>query len=121
MIQYQISTGKVWIKGVEQPTLAYSGHGPGLNNPAMQSAHGIGPLPVGLWRITAWVDHPVVGAMVSHLLPISVAKLYGRDGFFIHGDNKSANHTASDGCIIMDHTLRLAVRNSGDTQIRVVE
>lgn len=121
MIQYQQSTGKVWIKGVLQSTVGYAGHGLGLNNPDMEDAVGIGPLPKGLWRITTWVDHPHLGRMVSHLLPIQVPFEYHRSGFFIHGDNKLRNHTASDGCIVMDYNLRRAVMKSGDTQLRVVE
>lgn len=121
MIQYQQSTGKVWVKGVEQPTAGYSGHGPGLNNHSLENAKGIGPIPLGLWRITHWMDHPHLGRMVTHLLPVSVPNQYDRDAFFIHGDNKMMNHTASDGCIIMNYTLRLAVMKSGDTQLRVVE
>lgn len=121
MIQYQQSTGNLWIKGVLQSAKGYAGHGTGLNNPAMENVKGVGPLPRGLWRLGPWSDHPHLGKIVSHLLPISVPNLYGRDEFFIHGDNALMNHTGSDGCIVLDKATRLALRASGETQLRVVE
>jgi hypothetical protein len=47
--------------------------------------------------------------------------MFGRSGFRIHGDNASANHTASDGCIIAGHAAdRTAIWNSGDHVLEVV-
>lgn len=119
-IDYQITSGKVWIDKVLQPERGYSGHGEGLNNPDEQSLHGVGPIPEGTWRINPWeAFHPHLGPIVSHLTPISVPNEYGRSGFFIHGDNAAANHSASDGCIIMDHNLRVRVRDSHAQSITV--
>lgn len=118
-MKYDISTGKLTLAGKEYQ--GYSGHGQGLNNPAMQGAKGVGPLPVGLWRLTTWVDHPHLGKLVTHLLPIRVPQDYGRSGFFIHGDNPKRNHTASDGCLIFDLDIRRLIKASGDTTLEVVE
>lgn len=120
-ITFQQSTGKVWIDGNLQPqTASYSGHGNGINNPALQSTPMIGVIPAGLWRIGSWVDHPHLGKMVAALLPISVPGLNNRSGFFMHGDNQLMNHTGSDGCIVMDFILRSNVKKSGATQLEVI-
>jgi hypothetical protein len=123
MIEYYISTHKLCINGVEvkgNQYTPYSGHGKGLNNAAMQDAHGVGPIPVGLWKLTAWVNHPHLGKLVTHLLPISVSPDYGRSAFFIHGDNQGRNFTGSDGCIVADYDQRQALQQSGETELRVV-
>lgn len=123
MLKYQISTHTLWINGVQQvgnKFMPYSGHGAGLNNPAMQDAKGVGPIPVGLWRLTGWVNHPHLGKKVVHLLPIKVNPDYNRSGFFIHGDNNLRNFTGSDGCIILDEYLRDALIRSGETQLEVI-
>lgn len=121
LITFQITTGKVWIDSTLQPQTAYSGHGHGLDNPGDESVRAEGPTPEGLWSINPWESyHPHLGAWVSHLTPVSVPNTYGRSAFFIHGDNAQMNHTASDGCIIMDATLRGAVRQSGATLIKVI-
>lgn len=97
----------------------YSGHGEGLNNPKMQMVHGVGPLPRGLWEIGHFFDDKHLGVVVAALKPTS-QDLFGRSGFFIHGDNKSMNHTASDGCIILSRALREAIRDSQEKYIEVI-
>lgn len=119
MITYKISTGQLWR---DQTLLGvgYAGHGAGLNNPAMQDAKGVGPIPVGLWRIGAWVDHPHLGPVAAALKPIKLTASYGRDGFFIHGDNALMNHTGSDGCIVLSRALRQAIKATGEKQLTVI-
>lgn len=120
-IKYQVTTGKVWIEGVLQPEVGYSGHGPGLNNSTWESMAGIGPIPEGLWQINPWeAQHGHLGVMVAHLTPLNVANTYGRSGFYFHGDNAAHNHTASDGCIVLDHNLRQRVKASGATRLWVI-
>jgi hypothetical protein len=46
--------------------------------------------------------------------------MFGRSGFFIHGDNQAMNHTASEGCIILPHAARIAIASSGDRGLRVI-
>lgn len=97
----------------------YSGHGAGLNNPAAERLVGVGPLPAGTYGIGPFFDHPHLGPIVSHLTPIS-GPMFGRSGFFIHGDTAAMNHTASDGCIILSRPLREAVRDSKDRVLVVI-
>lgn len=97
----------------------YSGHGAGLNNPAMEADADIGPIPAGRWRIVEWFDHyENKGPCVARLEPVG-HNAHGRSGFLIHGDNQLGNNTASHGCIIAGPTIRHAMRDSGDNQLEV--
>ena len=101
----------------------YSGHGDGVNNPEMQNVVGIGPVPQGLYTIQPPTEHPKLGRLAMALLPSSENTMFGRSAFFMHGDNSAANHTASEGCIIMAPVIRNAVASavaSGDNQLEVV-
>lgn len=120
MITYNIKTGQLWHDDKELG-VGYSGHGKGLNNPDMQSEKGVGPIPVGLWRIGSWINHPHLGVLVAALKPIRLTSTYGRDGFFIHGDNRLMNNTGSDGCIVLSNALRKALKATGETQLTVVD
>ncbi len=116
-MKYDQATGSLTMKS-GKVYKGYSGHGIGLNNPSAQDMRGVGPLPRGKWKLTAWVDHPHLGRMVTHLLPISVKT--DRSAFFMHGDNQQMNHTASDGCLIFSYEIRKAIRDSGETELEVV-
>jgi hypothetical protein len=99
----------------------YSGNTTGLNNPAMQETIGVGPVPRGNYTIGpphTPVDH--LGPLALPLYPAPANQMFGRVGFFIHGDNPAMDHSASDGCIIIDHADRQAIVNSGDTALVVV-
>jgi type VI secretion system (T6SS) effector TldE1-like protein len=102
-----------------QQFFGYSGHGPGLNNPAMADAKNIGPIPCGLYSIGPWHDEPHLGPCVARLTPVG-HDADGRTDLMIHGDNRAANHSASDGCCIQGPNARFAMRASGDTSLNVV-
>lgn len=87
----------------------YSGKGEARNNPACQGEKGLGPIPRGMWKLSASVHHPRLGAEAIPLSPIGHDAL-GRSGFFIHGDNQLRNFSASSGCIILDRRIREAIR-----------
>ncbi len=100
---------------------AYSGHGNGLNNPSMQDVEGVGPLPSGLYTIGAPrvpIDH--LGPLAMPLTPSASTVMFGREGFFLHGDNAAGNHSASDGCVIVPHWARAAVNMDSDRTLVVV-
>lgn len=99
----------------------YSGHGVGYLNSNAESLVGIGPIPTGLWTIGLWEkDHLHLGPIVACLTPDNESFVFGRSGFFIHGDNQNMNHSASDGCIILSLFLRELIRDSGDTKLTVI-
>jgi hypothetical protein len=98
----------------------YSGHGEGVNNPAMQGVPDMGPIPRGKWRINQACTHPRLGPVAMPLTMIEGDDL-GRFAFYIHGDNPQMNHTASHGCIILPRAVREAVQASKDRTLLVTE
>lgn len=103
----------------------YAGHGVGLNNPVMQCQEDIGPLPRGLYHISA----PVVGP-TDYALPL-IAEIGTnmcsppRSGFYIHGDyvHKEVprnTYAASKGCIVLPLAIRKTIWESGDTILTVI-
>lgn len=99
----------------------YSGNGRGKNNPAMQAARGVGPIPAGRWRI---VGPPYTsgntGPYTMVLQPEVGTQTFGRSEFRIHGDSIKAPGTASHGCIILPRAVREAIWGSGDRELEVV-
>lgn len=91
----------------------------GVNNPAMQFDANIGPLPQGLYTITAPYDNPQTGPYTMNLNPDPANNMGGRAAFRIHGDTTPPGN-ASEGCIIMNRTVRTDVWASGDRTIQVV-
>lgn len=116
---YEQDTGKITLAS-HSVIWGYSGHGDGLNNPAMETVHGVGCIPKGRWEIIEWYDnYGPKGPVVARLKPIG-HDAHGRDGFLIHGDNPLLNHTASDGCIVSGYSDRVLWRTSGDIDIEVI-
>lgn len=79
------------------------------NNPETQSVKDFGPLPQGHYTISPAHTIPHLGPVVMALTPALTNTMYGRSGFFIHGDNAAQNFTASDGCIVAPVAVRAAV------------
>lgn len=118
---YTQTTGELRDASGNLKASGYSGNTWGLNNPAAQYQIGIGPIPTGDYTIGpphSPVDH--LGPLALPLWPAKTNEMHGRAGFFMHGDNRFGNHTASNGCIIMSPTVRQAVHLSLDKQLRVV-
>ena len=118
MWSYQQSTGELLAAGGTHVGDGYAGHGAGRNNPAMQAVHNVGPLPCGFYTISPAHDHPKLGPLTMDLIPDTDNEMFGRDDFRVHGDN--ATHDASEGCIVLDHGVRLQVANSPDRRLLVI-
>jgi Protein of unknown function (DUF2778) len=99
---------------------AYSGFGPGRNNPAMEQVKDMGPIPQGLYEIGEPFDTETHGPFVMRLLPIGPTYTFGRSGFLIHGDSLEFPGKASHGCIVAARRVREAVAQSGDNQLTVI-
>lgn len=99
----------------------YSGLNAGKNNPDLQSAIGIGPIPRGLWYIDTIYNSPRTGPFTIVLKPAVGTDTCGRSAFRIHGDSIKNPGTASHGCIILPHNVREDIWNSGDHQLSVIE
>lgn len=121
-------TGSFWTSKNTKLCSAYSGNGEDKNNHAAEKIPEHGPIPCGNWKITQFLSSDgKCGPDVLVLAPATIefAKLvesWRRDpySFRIHGDSISTPGTASDGCIIIDHTDRLGIWNSGDHDLIVV-
>lgn len=89
----------------------YAGHGPGLNNPAMQRDPNVGPLPQGVYIISPPVDTASHGPYVMWLTPEPGNEMFGRYGFAIHADEAAhpGQRLASTGCIVMSDEARMAI------------
>lgn len=106
--------GKLVSKG-------YSGRDRGKNNPAMQAAVGIGPIPRGLWAMTSVKDSSATGPFTIVLNPMEGTDTCERSAFRIHGDNIKNPGTASHGCIILPRITRQLIWDSGDHILQVIE
>lgn len=122
MWQYAQSSGILTAPDGSQAGKGYSGRGEGLNAPQSQSVPDVGPIPQGSWLVGPFFDDPGgKGPIVAHVTPMPGTEVFGRSGFMIHGDNAAANHTASEGCIILARPLREAIRDSGDSMLSVTK
>ncbi len=101
----------------------YAGHGEGKNNPAMQDVRSVGPIPAGLWRMVSVKDSPKTGQFTIVLMPEPGTDTRGRSEFRIHGDSRKAPGTASEGCIILNRTIRETIWASREKEplIEVIE
>ena len=99
----------------------YSGNGRGKNNPSMQQAVGIGPIPRGRWIIKSVGDSPNTGPFTIVLEPEKLTEVFGRSAFRIHGDSIKNPGTASHGCIILPRDIREKIWKSGDRTLEVKE
>lgn len=118
---YVQTSGKLLDHRGKLISIGYSGNGNDRDHPASQEKVGRGPLPVGQYTIGpphAPADH--LGPLALPLWPATANHMFGRSGFFIHGDNTAMNHTASNGCIILPRQVRQLVSDSPDRVLQVV-
>lgn len=90
----------------------YSGFAQGKNDPLAEHLPGIGPIPQGFYLIGAVEeDETRHGPVAIHLVPVA-GQIYGRSGFMVHGDSRSAPGAASHGCIIAPRPIRERMRDA---------
>jgi RHS repeat-associated protein len=101
----------------------YAGHGSGVNNPAMQSSPGIGPLPQGSYTIGSQQTNTTGSGVVlpgsMRLMPDASNNMLSRSGFLIHGGSM-ATQSSSAGCIVLPPNVRNLIGGSGDNRLVVV-
>lgn len=120
MIQFCISTGAI-SQNASSIGMGYAGHPPYVNDPTACDMKGLGPLPVGTYGIGPPENFPEsVGMFAIPLTPQPENTMFGRSGFFVHGDNPAANQTASDGCIVTSRATRGIVAADQDATLVVV-
>lgn len=125
---YKQTTGELLKPDGTRFAFGFAGQGFGLNNPAHQDAHNIGPLPQGDYSMTKWLESdPHLGLCVIVLEPMPGNSMFGRSAFRIHGARSVDRSglqgflTSSEGCVcIGDCGSRSAIWNSNDRLLRVV-
>jgi hypothetical protein len=117
---FEQGTGRLLSQDGSLLTTGYSGAVGYKNNPRMQDVKGKGPIPQGTYTIEAPRDTPDHGPEAMPLAPDSENEMFGRLGFWIHGDSMHAPGTASEGCVILPRFARERVWQSGDHTLRVV-
>jgi hypothetical protein len=125
MWTYEQSTGKLYDPFGNLVSTGYAGgncgnNPEGVNNPDLQAAKCVGPLPVGVYTFGTPEEGTHLGAFAIPLIPDPANNMFGRGSFFCHGDNTRGDQSASEGCIIQSHTTRAAMWASSDHQIQVI-
>lgn len=123
MFTYAQTTGVLTHNGTAI-SHGYSGHGEGVNAPSMQNIPMVGPCPQGKYTIEPAITDTKLGPFAMRLLPDPENQMFGRSGFFMHGDNVHLDETASEGCLIFDRNTRIAVAAAvlqGDNELTVTE
>ena len=108
---YEQSTGRIFDDSGSYITTGYAGgncgaNPEGVNSPECEPTPKVGPLPAGIYYALAPEDSSELGPFAIPLSPAEGNVMYGRGGFFMHGDNKELNKSASEGCIIMPRSVR---------------
>lgn len=120
----------------------YAGKGEGRNNPILQdvragcrliggewvpveglTGNDWGPLPQGIYTMLAPEDTASHGPYVLWLVPGEGNDMQGRSGFGIHGDEirNAGKFQASEGCIVVEHSVRQAMWESNDHRLQVIQ
>jgi hypothetical protein len=122
MFTWSQAEGRLFDDAGTLVATGYAGNGAGLNNPAMQDAENVGPLPCGYYTIGPLIPfHDTVGADVMALTPDPENEMFGRKDFFMHGVNPEDNHSASEGCpVVPIRAERIAVSQSTDKRLLVI-
>ena len=114
MFQYAQSSGRLRYlptggTSLRPLAVGYAGRESGLNDPSSDHKKGIGPLPKGRYTIQRRL-HPRFAAPAFYLAPEAGNFMHGRSGFWIHGDNAAGDRSASHGCIVLDRSARVRLR-----------
>ena len=104
--------------------LCYAGAPGFVNDPSADHLRSKGPLPKGRYKIVEH-EHPRFARPALRLDPEPENEMHGRSGFWIHGDNKKRNRTASSGCIVTTYHERVLIArriaSTGCSVLNVVE
>lgn len=122
---YEQATGKLFDPSGSLVATGYAGgncgkNPAGKNNPAMQDCHSVGPLPVGDYTLCTPLLTSHLGPYAIPLIPAPSNEMFGRSGFYIHGDSIQRPGAASEGCIIVPRSVRVAMWESNDHSLTVV-
>jgi hypothetical protein len=120
MWTYLQETGALEDPEGEDLAIGYSGFGEGKNNGDAEYIPDVGPIPRGTYFIRGAFTSPDLGPVALPLVPAASNQMFGRSGFFIHGDSLIDPGTASKGCIVLNRKAREALDASNDKLLEVV-
>jgi hypothetical protein len=119
MYLYSQSSGQLTKNGVAL-AIGYSGQPPRRNDPTAQAIEDVGPLPAGIYTIGKSFWSGMLGPVVMRLTPSTDNEMFGRSGFYIHGDSAEHAGFASNGCIVLSHEVRAQIDADSDRDLTVV-
>ena len=90
------------------------------NNPALEAVANVGPIPRGMWAVSAPRSTLTHGPYVLPVTALPETHTFGRTGFLLHGDSVVTPGSASQGCVILPKAYRVRLWKSGDPLLRVV-
>lgn len=112
---YDQSSGRLYLADDQDArsfvAYCYSGARGHVNRTESEAIVATGPIPRGLWRMDPPADHQRLGPVAIGLEAADPQTALKRSGFFVHGDNKLANQSASSGCIVADRATRELMRD----------
>lgn len=121
---YSQSSGRLYLADSEDVRAlvasGYSGAVGYQNSAEHEHLIAKGPIPRGVWRIGVAHTHPRLGRVAIPLEAADSAKIHGRSGFYIHGDNAAANGSASSGCIVLPYDVRCWIAAGRTAGIRTL-
>ena len=122
---YEQQSGRLYAPDGTHAATGYAGgnegkNPAGVNNHDAQGTKSVGPLPVGFYTFGEPVAQSQLGPFAIPLLPDATNTMYGRGGFYCHGDTPQLNHSASEGCMIFPRQVRDEIAASGDKQLAVI-
>jgi len=104
---YRRSTGSLFRNGLPvSEAQCYSGAPGHINDARSEAFVGKGPIPIGVYWCLAPRRHPTLGPIAIPLDPAGSNEMFGRSGFYVHGDNVKQDRSASQGCVICNATTR---------------
>jgi Protein of unknown function (DUF2778) len=118
---YQITTGILYDDNENVIAHGYSGNGEYKNNPDAIQIVDHGPIPIGSYLIGKPYDSPHTGNFTLPLEPFGDNEMFGRSEFKIHGDSIDNPGTASNGCIILPHDIRVWIDEQTDKTLEVIK
>lgn len=121
---FNSNSGRLWNPQGLHAATGYAGgnegkNPEGVNNAKLQNVKSVGPLPCGLYIMQEPLPQSQLGPYAIPLKPADSNEMYGRGGFYCHGDTSELNHSASEGCMIFPRAVREEMWNSGDRQVLV--
>lgn len=100
--------------------IGYAGLGLDKDDPTKQNVVGQGPLPQGMYTIGGPIEGSHLGPLAMPLIPDETNEMFGRSGFFIHGDSLQHPGQASHGCIVLSNAIREKIATSQDNRLEVI-